>query len=213
MFPPRLHLDDTASLPSLSPDISRLNFEMSSNRESRFPTSNCSHGVRQISPSFQSTSIVQQDLSLNSEETLGSDRGGENFVDSSNLEDVASPRAPGPIQKETREQGQNLPAVEESVEERINRLGRQRPEVFTSMWAEIGFVFSISMSQVISVRLLSVSQLNVPDKSTGILCVRIYCNSANSSKGFRYPSSIFHMACKRFFAHVGKLSARLRKDG
>jgi hypothetical protein len=47
---------------------------------------------------------------------------------------------------------------EESLEARIERLGRERPQEFKSLWAEIVFVFSISMSQV-----LSVSQ--VPKKS------------------------------------------------
>ncbi|PMD28151.1 MFS general substrate transporter, partial [Hyaloscypha hepaticicola] len=42
------------------------------------------------------------------------------------------------------------PAVDESLEARLERLGRQRPELFGSVWAEIGFVFSISMSQVLS---------------------------------------------------------------
>jgi hypothetical protein len=41
--------------------------------------------------------------------------------------------------------------LEESQEARIERLGRQRPEIFHSRWAEYGFVFSISMSQVLSV--------------------------------------------------------------
>lgn len=40
---------------------------------------------------------------------------------------------------------------EEPLEARIERLGRQRPEQFKSLWHEIGFVFSISMSQVLSV--------------------------------------------------------------
>ncbi|KAA8572529.1 hypothetical protein EYC84_003139 [Monilinia fructicola] len=40
--------------------------------------------------------------------------------------------------------------LEEAPEIRIERLGRQRPEVFKSLWAEIGFVFSISMSQVLT---------------------------------------------------------------
>ena len=43
------------------------------------------------------------------------------------------------------------PAVEESMEARIERLGRARPEVFDSLWSEIVFVFSISMSQVLTV--------------------------------------------------------------
>jgi hypothetical protein len=40
---------------------------------------------------------------------------------------------------------------EESHEARIERLGRQRPEQFKTLWAEIGFVFSIVMSQVMTV--------------------------------------------------------------
>jgi hypothetical protein len=45
----------------------------------------------------------------------------------------------------------DAPAIEESTEARLERLGRQRPEVFGSIWAEIVFVFSISMSQVLTV--------------------------------------------------------------
>jgi hypothetical protein len=40
---------------------------------------------------------------------------------------------------------------EETHEARIERLGRQRPEKFKTLWAEIGFVFSIVMSQVMTV--------------------------------------------------------------
>jgi hypothetical protein len=47
--------------------------------------------------------------------------------------------------------------IEESIEERIKRLGRQRPDVFDSRWAEIGFVFSICMSQVLTVSLSIIS--------------------------------------------------------
>lgn len=43
---------------------------------------------------------------------------------------------------------------EESVEARLGRLGRVRPEVFHSIWSEAGFVFSISMCQVLSVILV-----------------------------------------------------------
>ncbi len=65
-------------------------------------------------------------------------------------EEVASPRSPGPFEKENSPHGGSL-AVDEPLEARLERLGRQRPEVFGSIWAEIGFVFSISMSQVLSV--------------------------------------------------------------
>lgn len=46
-------------------------------------------------------------------------------------------------------------AGEESMEARIERLGRERPQQFKSLWAEVVFVFSISMSQVLSVSLIS----------------------------------------------------------
>jgi hypothetical protein len=50
------------------------------------------------------------------------------------------------------------PAVEgQSFEARIKRLGWKRPEKFKSLTAEIGFVFSISMSQILTVSLLCIS--------------------------------------------------------
>ncbi|KAN0103224.1 MFS general substrate transporter [Hyaloscypha variabilis] len=64
-------------------------------------------------------------------------------------EEVASPTSPGPFEKGNSPPG-GSPAGEESLEARLERLGRQRPEVFRSLWAEMGFVFSISMSQVLS---------------------------------------------------------------
>jgi hypothetical protein len=48
-------------------------------------------------------------------------------------------------------QDQELAAIEESDQARLERLGRQRPEVFGSLWSEVGFIFSIAMSQVLSV--------------------------------------------------------------
>lgn len=65
-------------------------------------------------------------------------------------EDVASPMSPRPFEEGKSPKG-GSPAVDESLEARLERLGRHRPEVFGSVWAEIGFVFSISMSQVLSV--------------------------------------------------------------
>ncbi|KAK9235255.1 multidrug resistance [Lipomyces kononenkoae] len=43
-----------------------------------------------------------------------------------------------------------IPAVDESLEARIERLGRERPPIFTTRWSEIIFVFSISMSQFLT---------------------------------------------------------------
>lgn len=87
-------------------------------------------------------------------ENLNSNHENDNPLNSTHREDVANasaPRTPGPPEKETRYQGGDSPAIEESTEAMLERLGRQRPEVFDSIWAEIGFVFSISMSQVLTV--------------------------------------------------------------
>ena len=67
-------------------------------------------------------------------------------------EDATRPTTSEHQEKESTHQKPASPAVEESLEARLERLGRQRPDVFHSIWAEIGFVFSISMSQVLSVR-------------------------------------------------------------
>ncbi|TAQ88273.1 hypothetical protein B7494_g3384 [Chlorociboria aeruginascens] len=60
--------------------------------------------------------------------------------------------------------------TEESTKAQIERLGRQRPEVFGSIWAEIGCVLSISASQLITVRFTVilptlVKDLNIPEAS------------------------------------------------
>ena len=44
---------------------------------------------------------------------------------------------------------------EESLEVRLERLGRERPACFRSTWQEAGFVFSIAMSQVLAVSITS----------------------------------------------------------
>jgi hypothetical protein len=79
-----------------------------------------------------------------------------------NQETVTSRTPPGP-EKENSPQGGGSLAVEESVEARLERLGKQRPKVFDSLWAEIGFVFSISMSQVLSVISFSSFQEHLTD--------------------------------------------------
>ena len=44
----------------------------------------------------------------------------------------------------------------ESEGERIERIGRQRPKVFKSLWAEIGFCYSIVASELMCVSSLSI---------------------------------------------------------
>lgn len=67
------------------------------------------------------------------------------------------------------------PAVEESMEARIERLGRERPPAFKSIWAEIGFVFSIYMSQILTeyfvsgfsvIRPILIQDLNIPQAAS-----------------------------------------------
>jgi hypothetical protein len=67
-------------------------------------------------------------------------------------QDDINPASHEPQERGKQTEKADLPLVEESAEARLERLGRQRPEVFDSIWSEIGFVFSISMSQVLSVR-------------------------------------------------------------
>ena len=42
------------------------------------------------------------------------------------------------------------PSAEESLEARIERLGRERPPAFKTIWNEVAFVFSITMSQLLT---------------------------------------------------------------
>ncbi|KUJ19993.1 major facilitator superfamily protein [Mollisia scopiformis] len=91
------------------------------------------------------------------------------------LASLASPTTLGPLEKENHQHGGRSPAIEESNHARIKRLGRQRPEVFGSLWAEVGFVFSVSMSQVLSEYFVSgftvllptlMEDLNIPAASS-----------------------------------------------
>jgi hypothetical protein len=87
----------------------------------------------------------------------------------------------GPTEKENHQHGRQPLTTEESEAVRIERLGRQRPEVFDSLSAEVGFVFSIAMSQV-----LTVGSLLFPMKcitiltNIGILCIRLHSGTSNS---------------------------------
>lgn len=67
------------------------------------------------------------------------------------------------------------PDIEESMEARIERLGRERPPAFKSIWHEIAFGFSIYMSQVLTEYFVSgftvilptlITELNIPQASS-----------------------------------------------
>ncbi|KAK8909296.1 hypothetical protein QC760_002013 [Botrytis cinerea] len=88
-------------------------------------------------------------------------------------------------------------SLEEAPEVRIERLGRQRPEVFKSLWAEIGFVFSISMSQVLTEYFVSGFTVILPTlvSSLGI-----------PSASATWPASAFSLTLACFLLVFGRLS-------
>ncbi|KAG9244666.1 MFS multidrug transporter-like protein [Calycina marina] len=57
---------------------------------------------------------------------------------------------PTTLPKDITKHISSFPEVEESSQARLDRLGRQRPEAFDSLWSEIGFVFSIAMCQILA---------------------------------------------------------------
>jgi len=69
--------------------------------------------------------------------------------------------------------------VEESMEARLERLGRQRPEIFPSLLAEIGFIFSVCMSQVFGVSIPSLircaSHIDERERNTSFLDSLLFC--------------------------------------
>ncbi|KAJ8064865.1 hypothetical protein OCU04_007174 [Sclerotinia nivalis] len=86
---------------------------------------------------------------------------------------------------------------EESPEVRIERLGRQRPEIFKSLWAEIGFVFSISMSQVLTEYFVSGFTVILPT-----LVKNLEIPSASAT----WPASAFSLTLACFLLVFGRLS-------
>lgn len=70
---------------------------------------------------------------------------------------------------------ESIPAVDESLQVQIERLGRERPPIFTTRWSEIIFVFSISMSQFLTEYFVSgftvilptlISELDIPQAAS-----------------------------------------------
>ncbi|KAK0257896.1 hypothetical protein LTS09_007089 [Friedmanniomyces endolithicus] len=85
----------------------------------------------------------------------------------------------------------------ESEAARIERLGRQRPEVLDSLWKEVGFVFSIAMSQLLTEYFVSgftviiptlVRELDIPPAST------------------TWPASAFSLVLSSFLLPFGRLA-------
>ncbi|KFY97626.1 hypothetical protein V500_01972 [Pseudogymnoascus sp. VKM F-4518 (FW-2643)] len=85
---------------------------------------------------------------------------------------------------------------EESLEARIERLGRERPQQFKSLWAEVVFVFSISMSQVLSEYFVSGFTVVLPT-----VAVELNIPTASSI----WPASAFSLAIAAFLLVFGRL--------
>lgn len=85
----------------------------------------------------------------------------------------------------------------EAEEARIERLGRQRPESLTSIWREVGFVFSIVMSQLLTEYFVSgfsvlvptvVRELDIPAPAT------------------TWPANAFSLVLSAFLLPFGRLA-------
>ena len=68
--------------------------------------------------------------------------------------------------------GRTSTTIEESEEQKIERLGRERPPGFKNAWSEIGFVFAVAMSQILTEYFVSgfnillptlIVELEIPD--------------------------------------------------
>ncbi|KAL3425694.1 MFS multidrug transporter [Phlyctema vagabunda] len=92
---------------------------------------------------------------------------------------------------------QDEPATEESIEARIERLGRARPEVFGSIWSEIGFVFSISMSQILSEFFVSGFTVILPT-----LAENLHIGAASAT----WPASAFSLTVASFLLAFGRMA-------
>jgi MFS family permease len=85
----------------------------------------------------------------------------------------------------------------ESEKARIERLGRQRPEKFGSAWQEIGFIFSVTMSQLLTEYFVSGFVVLVP---TVTQALDIPATSAT------WPASAFSLVVSSFLIPFGRLA-------
>jgi hypothetical protein len=90
----------------------------------------------------------------------------------------------------------------------VEKLGRQRPEVFKSIWAELGFGFSVFCSMLMAVSSISHDHRSISHHcsmqtltSSGILRQWISCYPSTISRRTQYPSCITNMAFKRLLPH------------
>ncbi|GAB7325480.1 hypothetical protein MBLNU13_g09493t2 [Cladosporium sp. NU13] len=86
---------------------------------------------------------------------------------------------------------------EESEKARIERLGRQRPEKLDSAWKEFGFVFSVTMSQLLTEYWVSGFVVLVPTVTEAL---DIPASSAT------WPASAFSLVVSSFLLPFGRLA-------
>jgi hypothetical protein len=106
-------------------------------------------GVPHLSSNWNNSSTVEDVANPSGEALI---QPPEALPATADREEITAPITDEPRENEKINLDRDAPAVEESDDARLERLGRQMPEVFGSIWSEIGFVFSISMAQVLTVR-------------------------------------------------------------
>ena len=85
----------------------------------------------------------------------------------------------------------------ESEKARVERLSRQRPEIFDSAWKEAGFIFSVTMSQLLTEYFVSGFVVLVP---TVTQALDIPATSAT------WPASAFSLVVSSFLIPFGRLA-------
>lgn len=141
----------------------------------------------------------QQTLCFNSIKHT-SIRGSE--CDELGLEKHTNVNAPG----DSLDRSTNDAQGGEDLQRRIERLGRERPKQFKTLWAEVAFVFSIAMSQVLSVStslLATCLYLTV----IGILRLWLYSRAPLCRYRSRHASRINYLACLSLFPRHRCISA------
>lgn len=87
--------------------------------------------------------------------------------------------------------------ADESEQQRLDRLGRERPEHLGSVWQETGFVFSITMSQLLTEYFVSGFTVLIPTLTREL-------NIAPAAT--TWPASVFSLVISSFLLPFGRLA-------
>lgn len=91
----------------------------------------------------------------------------------------------------------NMPDKEETDTNRLERLGRQRPDQFATLWQEVGFIFSITMSQVLTEYFVSGFTVLIPTVAR-----ELDISPASTT----WPVSAFSLVVSAFLLPFGRLA-------